>query len=111
MGQNTNGETTTIMNQITPVISINKHGYQRTTIQAKASLYPLNTKIDKSSHDHLKAIKAYYNKLTGLKVRDSVIMRRAIESLGEHVSTADPRIEQAAIVRVANRNSPERSSL
>jgi len=117
MGADTNGKTkegTCMKNDtrinhsapVTPVISINKHGYQRITIQAKRSLYPLNTKIDKASHDHLMTIKAYYDRITGLNVRDSVIMRRAIELLGEHLrDSVDPKIEQDAIVRVAHHDA------
>lgn len=91
----------TEIGNIRPVISINRHGYQRQTIQAKASLYPLNTKIDKASHDHLRTIREYYDRLTGLNVRASVIMRRAIAVLAEHLETADLQTEQNAIFKAS----------
>ena len=83
---------------VTPLISINNHGYQRTTLPGRKTIKPLNLRIDQQAHDHLETIQAYYDRITGLKVRPSVIMRRAIETLAEHIRIADPADEQAAIV-------------
>lgn len=87
---------------IPPVVSTHRSGYQRRTIQCRKTIYPLNTKIDKASHDHLETIKTYYDRITGLKVRPSVIMRRAIAILADHVENADDQFEQSAILKASH---------
>lgn len=87
---------------IKPIVSVNKDGYQRKTIQSRKTLYPLNTKIDKTSHDNLINIKAYYDQITSLKVRPTVIMRRAIAVLADHIEEADPILEQTAILNASH---------
>ncbi len=89
-------------NTIKPIVSISKDGYRRKTIQSRKTKYPLNTKIDKTSHDNLTAIKAYYDHVTGLTVRPSVIMRRAIAVLKEHIDGANDHIEQSAIIKCSH---------
>ncbi len=93
------------LGDLEPIRSISRHGYERRTIRARETKYPLNTRIDQAGHTHLMDLKAYYDELTGLDVMPSVIMRRAIQILWEHMETADPRIEQIEIVRVGQNDS------
>ncbi len=87
---------------IPPIISINRDGYRRKTILSRGTIYPLNMRIDKASHDNLTTIKAYYDRITGLRVRPSVIMRRALAVLADYLKSADDFSELSSILTASH---------
>ncbi len=84
----------------------NPLGYQRKTIPARKSNYQINIRVDNKTHTKLKHIEdSYKQAFGGKKIKRSLILRRAIDILSQHLGGSllqqNPDREEETLKRIA----------
>lgn len=75
-----------------------------TCIRTHSGKQQTNTRLDTATWSKLKALESFYSDLTGLKVKNGVVIRRAIHLLRDHVdnlSTIEKNLEESVLKRCA----------